>query len=72
MRWYNPKTRSSETVAAPRTDEEAERMLGGHRNSGAFLARFDELRAEGMPVEQAMIFVGHHARMRHLEFRPAR
>ena len=47
-------------------------MLRGHRNSGAFLARFDELRAEGMPPEQAVIFVGHHARMRHLEFRPAR
>jgi hypothetical protein len=25
-----------------------------------------------MPVEQAMIFVGHHIRMWHLEFRPAR
>jgi hypothetical protein len=47
-------------------------MLLGHRNSGAFLARFEELRAGGMPVEQAMIFVGHHVRMLHLEFRPAR
>ena len=72
LRWYNPKTRSTETVPTPRTDEEAERMLRGHRDSGAFLTRFDQLRAEGMPVEQAMIFVGHHIRMRHLEFRPAR
>jgi hypothetical protein len=72
LRWYNPKTRSSETVTAPRTDEEAERMLRGHRDSGAFLRRFEELRADGMPVEQAMIFVGHHIRMWHLEFRPAR
>ena len=72
LRWYNPKTRSSETVTAPRTDEEAERMLRGHRDSGAFLRWFEELRADGMPVEQAMIFVGHHIRMWHLEFRPAR
>ena len=72
MRWYNPKTRTSETVPAPRTEEEAEGMLRGHRDSGAFLTRFEQLRADGMPVEQAMIFVGHHIRMRHLEFRPAR
>ena len=67
-----PVMPESASVAGPRTDEEAGRMLSGHRNSGAFLARFDELRAEGMPPEQAMIFVGHYARMRHLEFRPAR
>jgi hypothetical protein len=72
LRWYNPKTRSSETVPAPRTEEEAEGMLSGHRDSGAFLTRFEQLRADGMPIEQAMIFVGHHVRMRHLEFRPAR
>jgi uncharacterized protein YoaH (UPF0181 family) len=71
-RWYNPKTRTSETVPAPRTEEEAEGMLRGHRDSGAFLTRFEQLRADGMSVEQAMIFVGHHIRMRHLEFRPAR
>jgi hypothetical protein len=70
LRWYNPKSRSSETVTAPRTDEEVERMLRGHRDSRAFLTRLEELRADGMPVEQAMIFVGHHVRMRHLEFRP--
>ena len=75
MRWYNPKTRSSETVTAPRTDEEdeeAERMLRGHHDSGAFLTRFEQLRADGMPVEQAMIFVSLHIRLRQLEFRPAR
>ena len=58
MRWYNPKTRSSETVTAPRTDEEAERMLRGHRDSGAFLTRFEQLRADGMSVEQAISLWG--------------
>jgi hypothetical protein len=53
LRWYNPKSRSSETVTAPRTDEEVERMLRGHRDSRAFLTRLEELRADGMPVEQA-------------------
>lgn len=72
MHWYNPKTRRPETVPAPRTDEEAEEMLKGRRDSGALLAEYDRLRAEGMPVEQATIFVGHHARMWHLRFQPVR
>jgi hypothetical protein len=70
MYWYNPKTRVSETVAAPGTDEEAREMLRGYRNSCAFLTEYDKLRADGMPVEQATIFVGHHFRMRHLESQP--
>jgi hypothetical protein len=72
MYWYNPKTRVSESVPAPRTDEEAHEMLRGHVNSCAFLTEYDKLRADGMPVEQATIFVGHHFRMRHLKFQPAR
>ncbi len=72
MYWYNPKTRISENVAAPRTDEEAEEMLRGHVNSCVFVTEYDRLRADGMPVEQAMVFVGHHVRLRHLEFQPAR
>lgn len=72
MRWYNPKTRVSETVVAPQTDEDAEHMLGGHVNSWAFLAEYGRLRADGMPVDRAMIFVGHHFRMWHLQFQPAR
>ena len=72
MYWYNPKTRVSESVDAPRTDQEAERMLGDHVNSWGFLTEYDRLRADGMPIEQAMIFVGHHFRMWHLEFQPAR
>ena len=33
---------------------------------------YDRLRAEGMAIEQALIFVGHHFRLRHLEYRPSR
>ncbi len=72
MYWYNPKTRVSEIVDAPRTDEEAEEMLTGHINSWAFLTEYDKLRADGMPIEQALIFVGHHFRMWHLRFQPTR
>lgn len=72
MYWYNPKTRVSKTVAAPRTDEEAQEMLRGHLNSCAFLTKYDGLRAGGMAIEQAMIVVGRYFRMRHLEFQPAR
>lgn len=57
MRWYNPKTRIAETVGAPQTDEDAEHVLGGHINSWAFLAEYDRRREDGMPIEQAMIFV---------------
>ncbi len=44
----------------------------GHVNSCAFLTEYDRLRDEGMPIEQAMIFVGHHFRMWHLQFQPVR
>jgi hypothetical protein len=59
-------------VPSPSTDEEAEEMLMGHVNSCAFLTEYDKRRADSMPIEQAMIFVGHHCRLRHLEFQPAR
>ncbi len=71
MHWYNPKLRGAEDVAAPVTDEEAMEMLRGDVNSGAFLAEYDRLRYEqGMGIEQALIFVGHHFRMKHLEHQP--
>ena len=72
MYWYNPKSRVTESVPAPHTDEEAKEMLRGHVTSCAFLTEYDKLRADGMPIEQAIIFVGHHFRLRHLEFQPAR
>jgi hypothetical protein len=45
-------------------------MLGGAVDSWAFVAEYGRLRGEGMPTEQAMIFVGHCFRMRHLGHLP--
>ncbi len=70
MHWYNPKTMSVEDTPAPSTDEEALQMLRGDINSGSFIAEYDRLREEGMGVEQAMIFVGHAFRLRHLRHQP--
>jgi hypothetical protein len=70
MHWYNPKTRSAEDVCAPATDEGAMEMLRGDLNSCAFLMEYERLRGEGMGVEQALIFVGHHIRLRHLRYQP--
>ena len=72
MRWYNPKTRSVEDTLVAFTDEEATKRLGGHLSSEAFLTVYDRLPAEGMAIEQALLFVGHHVRLRHLEYRPSR
>ncbi len=70
MHWYNPRTRSEEDRPAPETDEEAVSLLEGDLNSGAFISEYERLRGSGMAVEQAMIFVGRHFRMRHLERQP--
>ena len=70
MRWYNPKTRTVEDTPVPFTDEEALEMLRGDINSGAFIAEYERLRGEGMGVEQALIFVGHEFRLRHLRYQP--
>jgi len=71
MHWYNPKTRGIEDVPAPSTDLEALEMHRGDFNSGAFMAEYDRLRTEeGMEIEQAMIFVGHEFRLRHLRYQP--
>jgi hypothetical protein len=70
MYWYNPMTRTSERVEAPRTDEEAIQMLEGDPDSGALVQHYVMLRYEGMGVEQALIFVGDRWRMFHLRFQP--
>jgi hypothetical protein len=72
MYWYNPKTRSSERIPAPTTDEQAIEMLEGHPDSGALVEQYVMLREEGMGVEQALFFVGHRWRMFHLRFQPVR
>jgi hypothetical protein len=45
-------------------------MLSGASDSRALAEKYIELRREGMGVEQAMIFVGHHWRMWHLRYQP--
>jgi len=71
MHWYNPQTRTVENTPAPSTDEEALQMLRGDINSGAFMSEYERLRSEeGMEVEQAMTFVGHEFRLRHLRYQP--
>jgi hypothetical protein len=45
-------------------------MLRGDYNSGAFMAEYKTLRGEGMVIEQALIFVGHEFRLRHLRYQP--
>jgi len=70
MHWYNPATRSAETVVAPHTDEEAEYMLWGATDSWAFLREYQRLRDDGMGIDQALIFVGHRFRMWHLRYQP--
>jgi hypothetical protein len=70
MHWYNPMTRTVEDVAAPSTDEEAMEMFSVASDSRALAEKYIELRREGMGVEQAMIFVGHHWRMWHLRHQP--
>ena len=71
MHWYNPQSRTVENSPAPCTDEEALQMLRGDINSGAFISEYERLRSEeGMGVEQAMTFVGHEFRLRHLSYQP--
>jgi hypothetical protein len=72
MYWYNPKTRSTETIVAPTSDTEALPLLEGDLNTTAFVAEYEMLRETGMDVEQALIFTGHEFRLKHLEFRAAR
>jgi hypothetical protein len=71
MYWYNPKTRRSEKVAAPSSDEEAVNMLAGDPNSAEFVQEYLKLRHSGAPIEQALILVGHEFRLRQPEYRMA-
>lgn len=72
MYWYDPKTRVTESRPAPETDAEALALLGGNLNTHFFVAAYEELRASGMGVEEALTLTGHEFRLKHLEFRAAR
>jgi hypothetical protein len=67
MYWYNPKSRTSERVEAPSTDEQAIRMLAGARNSWEFINEYCKLRRSGTPIEQALVLVGHEFRLKQPE-----
>lgn len=67
MYWYNPTTRASERVDAPRTDEEAIEMLAGDPQSATFVSEYARLRTSGMEVEQALILVDHEFKLRQME-----
>lgn len=68
MYWYNPKTRTSERVAPPSTDEQAMRMLTGDPDSAEFIKEYSKLRRSGTSIEQALVLVGHEFRLRQLEY----
>ena len=72
MYWYNPRTRCTEAIPAPATDEEALTLLEGNLNTMAFAVEYERLRERGMGIEQALIFTGHEFRLKQLEFRAAR
>ncbi len=71
MYWYNPKSRTSERVQAPSTDEQAIQMLAGTRDSVEFIEEYCKLRRSGTPIEQALVLVGHEFRLRQPEYKLA-
>jgi hypothetical protein len=68
MYWYNPKTRASERVEAPSTDEQAIQTLAGTQDSAEFVKEYCQLRRSGTPIEQALVLVGHEFRLRQPEY----
>jgi hypothetical protein len=72
MYWHNPKTQTSERLDAPSTDEEAIRMLAGHPSSATFVSEYAKLRHSDMPIETALIMVGHEERLRRHDYMPVR
>jgi hypothetical protein len=72
MYWYNPKTRTSERVEAPSTDEQAIRMLAGHPASATFVGEYAELRRSGEPIERALVSLGHEVGLRQHDYVPVR
>ena len=72
MYWYNPTTQTSERVAAPSDDEQAMRMLADHPESTALVSEYAELRCSGVPIERALVSVGHEERLSEHEYTPMR
>jgi hypothetical protein len=72
MYWYDPKSRTSERVSSPSDDEQAVRMLAGSPSSALFVSEYAKLRHAGMPIETALITVGHEERLRRHDRMPVR
>jgi hypothetical protein len=68
MYWYNPTSRTSERVEAPSTDQQAIQMLAGTKDSVEFIQEYCELRRSGLPIEHALVLVGHESRLRQPEY----
>ena len=68
MYWYNPKSRTSERIQAPSTDEQALQLLAGTPDSVEFIGEYLELRRSGSPIAQALVLVGHEFRLREPEY----
>jgi hypothetical protein len=73
MYWYNPKSRTSERVEAPSTDEQAIQMLAGgtQEDSAEFIKEYRALRRWRVPIELALVLVGHEFRLRQPEYQQA-
>ena len=71
MYWYNPKSRTSERVEAPSTDEKAIQMLAGTKDSAELTKHYLELRRSETPIEQALVLVGHEFRLSQPEYQRA-
>ena len=69
---YDPTISAPERVDAPSNDDEAIRMLAGHPDSARFVSEYAELRRAGMPIERALVLVGHEERLRRYERAPMR
>ena len=68
MYWYNPTTHSSEKVSAPSSDSQAIQMLSGTKHSAEFVKEYCQLRRSEIPIEQALVLVGHEFRLRQPEY----
>jgi hypothetical protein len=47
-------------------------MLAGHPSSATFVSEYAKLRHSGMPIETALIMVGHEERLRQHDRMPVR
>ena len=61
IRWYNPKLEDFEWRRAPRSDEEALKLLDGSPDSPTCKETYGEWRQLGAPITVALIRAGEAA-----------